>query len=134
MPVDRRILLQAYVPRLQTVGQVCTFLRWEKRFKIPSSAAFRKIGEAFVKSIRSFAKKHDIPVVRFAKGEKKEEIARPYVDAAKEAGHGKVVLIGIAQEKAVFEVSDTVVFDRPQAGAHQLLRGTTRSRVDLTSS
>ena len=23
-----RIFLQAYVPKLQTVGQVCTFLRW----------------------------------------------------------------------------------------------------------
>jgi hypothetical protein len=34
-----RIFLQAYVPKLQTVGQVCTFLRWQRRFPIPSSAA-----------------------------------------------------------------------------------------------
>jgi hypothetical protein len=24
-----RIFLQAYVPKLQSVGQVCTFLRWQ---------------------------------------------------------------------------------------------------------
>ena len=39
-----RIFLQAYVPKLQTVGQVCTYLRWKRKFKIPSSAAFGKIG------------------------------------------------------------------------------------------
>ena len=33
-----RIFLQAYVPKLQTVGQVCTFLRWQRRLPIPSSA------------------------------------------------------------------------------------------------
>jgi hypothetical protein len=39
-----RIFLQAYVPKLQTVGMVCRFLRWQRKFKIPSSAAFGKIG------------------------------------------------------------------------------------------
>jgi len=39
------IFLQAYVPKLQTVGLVFTFLRWQRKFKIPSSAAFGKIGE-----------------------------------------------------------------------------------------
>jgi Sigma-70, region 4 len=33
-----RIFLQGYVPRLQTVGEVCTFLRWQRKFPIPSSA------------------------------------------------------------------------------------------------
>jgi hypothetical protein len=28
-----RIFLQGYVPKLQTVGYVCTFLRWQKKFK-----------------------------------------------------------------------------------------------------
>src|SRR6516162_7146844 len=35
-----RIFLQAYVPRLQAVGDVCTFLRWQRKYPIPSSAAF----------------------------------------------------------------------------------------------
>ena len=41
-----------------------------------------------------------IPVRRFAKGENKEAIARPLIEAAeREGGDGKVVLIGITQEK-----------------------------------
>lgn len=40
-----RIFLHAYVPKLQSVGWVCQFLRWQRGFVIPSSAAFGKIGE-----------------------------------------------------------------------------------------
>lgn len=40
-----RIFLQGYVPKLQSVGLVCRFLRWQRRFIIPSGAAFGKIGE-----------------------------------------------------------------------------------------
>ena len=77
-----RIFLQAYVPRLQAVGDVCTFLRWQRRYPIPSSAAFGKIGEGYVKAVYRFAEAHHIPVVHFKKGEKKEDTARPHLDAA----------------------------------------------------
>jgi hypothetical protein len=96
-----RIFLQAYVPRLQSVGMVCQFLRWQRGYPIPSSAAFGKIGEAYVAEVHKFAKQQGIPVRHFAKGEKKEEIARPYIEAAAAAGKSRVALIGIAQEKAV---------------------------------
>jgi hypothetical protein len=95
-----RIFLQAYVPKLQSVGQVCTFLRWQRKFKIPSSAAFGQIGDAYGKAVHRFAKEHKIPVVHFKKGEDKEEIARPYLEAAARDGKERVVLIGIGQEKA----------------------------------
>ena len=95
-----RIFLQAYVPKLQTVGQVCTFLRWQRRFPIPSSAAFGKIGDAYVEAIYCYAKAHNIPVVRFEKGEDKEKTARPFLQVAAREGKDRVVLIGIAQEKA----------------------------------
>jgi hypothetical protein len=39
-------------------------------------------------------------VVHFKKGENKEEIARPYLEAAAREGTERVVLIGIGQEKA----------------------------------
>ena len=96
-----RIFLQAYVPKLQSVGQVCIFLRWQRKFKIPSSAAFGKIGDAYVKAIHQFAKQHEIPIVTFKKGQKKEDVARPYLEAAAQEGKDRVVLIGIAQEKAI---------------------------------
>jgi hypothetical protein len=95
-----RILLQGYVSKLQTVGQVCTFLRWQRGFKIPSSAAFGRIGDAYVKAIHQFAEAHNIPVVYFEKGQKKENVAQPYIEAAAREGKERVVLIGIAQEKA----------------------------------
>ncbi len=95
-----RIFLQAYVPKLQSVGQVCTFLRWRRKYKIPSSAAFGKIGDEFVRAVYEFAKRHEIPVVHFEKGQNKEQLARPYIEAAAREGKEQVVLIGIAQEKA----------------------------------
>ena len=96
-----RFFLQGYVPKLQSVDQVCRFLRWQRHFPIPSSAAFGKIGDAYVKDVHRYATDHDVPVMYFKKGESKEEIARPLIDAAAQAGEGpKVVLVGIAQEKS----------------------------------
>ncbi len=96
-----RIFLQAYVPKLQSVGLVCRFLRWQRGFKIPSSAAFGKIGAAYVAEVHQWAKANDIPIHHFAKGENKEQLARPLLDAAaRQGGDGRVVLVGIAQERA----------------------------------
>ncbi len=96
-----RIFLQAYVPKLQTVGWVCQFLRWQRGYPIPSSSAFGKIGDEYVRQVHRFAEANGIPVVHFGKGDNKEEIARPLIDAAEAVGgDGRVVLIGIAQEKA----------------------------------
>src|SRR5664279_4557576 len=96
-----RIFLQGYVPKLQSVGWVCQFLNRQRGFAIPSSAAFDKIGQAYVAEVERWAQDNGIPVIHFAKGESKEEIARPLLDAAAEqGGDGRVVLVGIAQEKA----------------------------------
>jgi hypothetical protein len=95
-----RIFLQAYVPRLQTVGEVCTFLRWQRKFPIPSSAAFGRIGNEYLKALYRFAEANGIPVVHFQKGQNKEEVARPYLEAAAKEGKERVVMIGMAQEKA----------------------------------
>jgi len=62
-----RIFLQAYVPKLQTVGWVCQYLRWQRGYSIPSSAAFGKIGAAYVDQVHRFAQAHEIPVVHFAR-------------------------------------------------------------------
>src|SRR5438270_8679695 len=96
-----RIFLQAYVPKLQSVGQVCRFLHRQRGFPIPSSAAFGQIGEAYAAEIHRWAKANGIPIRYFAKKENKEKIAEPLLRAAaEEGGDGRVVLIGIAQEKA----------------------------------
>jgi hypothetical protein len=80
---------------------VCNFLCKQRGFPIPSSPAFGKIGEAWVAEVHRFAKANDIPVHDFAKGENKEQLAQPLIQAAAgQGGPGRVVLIGIAQEKA----------------------------------
>ena len=95
-----RIFLQAYVPKLQSVGLVCRFLRWQRNFPIPSSAAFGKMGEQYLKAIDRFAQLQNIPRLEFEKGQDKEKLALPYLQAAAKQRQDRVVLIGTAQEKA----------------------------------
>jgi hypothetical protein len=95
-----RIFVQGYVPKLQSVGQVCIFLHDQKGFPVPSSAAFGRIGDAYVRAIHRFAEEQGFPVVHFAKGQSKEDLARTFLAAAPDDGTAKVLLLGIAQEKA----------------------------------
>lgn len=95
-----RIFLQGYVPQLQAPGQLALFLM-HRGCQFPSSAAFGVIGDAFVNEIKRWAAEHQVPIRHFAKGENKEEIALPLLEAAARAGgEGRVVLIGVAQEKS----------------------------------
>jgi hypothetical protein len=97
-----RIFLQGYVPKLQTVGWVCQFLNRQRGFVVPSSAAFGKIGQAYVAEVHRWAEANGVPVIDFAKGDNKEQIARPYLEQAeRDGGRGRVALVGIAQEKAL---------------------------------
>ena len=93
-----RLFLQGYVPRLQTQGQLIRFLL-DRGFPIPSPAALGKIGRGYVAAIDRFIVDREIPVVRFAKGDVKEEIAREYFKRAEQQGRYGVVLVGVAQEK-----------------------------------
>jgi hypothetical protein len=95
-----RIFLQGYVPGLQSPGLVARFLL-QRRYPFPSSAALGEIGEKYVAEIKRWATAEGVPIRYFKKGEKKEAIAEPLLEAAaKEGGEGRVVLLGIAQEKA----------------------------------
>jgi hypothetical protein len=94
-----RLFLAGYVPRLQTPGQVVWFLKDARGYPIPSPAALGKVGRAYVEAIERYASGNAIPVVRFVKGESKEERARPLFDAAEREGRFGVVMIGVAQEK-----------------------------------
>jgi hypothetical protein len=55
-----RFFLQGYVPRLQSVGRVCRFLRWQRQFRIPASAAFGKIGDGYVRDVHRFAEANGV--------------------------------------------------------------------------
>src|SRR5687767_4645945 len=82
-----------------TEGMVVRFLL-DQGNPIPSPALLGKIGRAYVKAVERFASEHEVPVVRFRKGESKEQTARSYFERAAAEGRAGCVLIGVAQEKA----------------------------------
>jgi hypothetical protein len=94
-----RIYLQAYVPRLMSEGLLVRFLL-DRGAIIPSPALPGQIGARYVAAIERFAAREGIPIVRFRRGESKEELARPYLEAAKREGRFGCVVIGVAQERA----------------------------------
>jgi hypothetical protein len=88
------------VPNLQVGGQVVTFLTRHLGNPIPSPAIFDKIGTAFRTSVARFAEDNHLPVVRFAKTDRKIEIMQPYLDRQARTGRPGVAAIGVAQEFA----------------------------------
>jgi hypothetical protein len=95
-----RIYLNGWVPNLQVPGQVVGFLTRHLGFPIPSPAVLERIGLGFGKAVVDFAAEHDIPVVRFAKGQRKVEVMRPHLDRLIRAKRTGVAAIGVAQEFA----------------------------------
>src|ERR1700716_3256879 len=81
-----RVYFNVYVPNLQVGGQVVTFLTRHLGNPIPSPAVFDKIGTVFRKSVARFAQDNHIPVVRFAKTDRKIEIMQPYLKAQAATG------------------------------------------------
>jgi hypothetical protein len=90
-----RIYLNAYVPKLQVGGQVVTFFSQHRNQPIASPVLFQKMGEAFRHGVASFAKRHQIPIIRFARHDRQIDMIQPYFKAATQSG---VIAIGLAQE------------------------------------
>ena len=93
-----RLYLNGYVPRLQTSGQLCWFLRDHLGNPIPSPALLRPLHDRFVRDAAAFADAATIPVVHFERGQRKDEVAAEH--RARFAGVEGVVFIGVAQERA----------------------------------
>jgi hypothetical protein len=93
-----RIYLNAYVPILQSSGQVVAFLTQHLGFPFPSPALFDKIGQRFRRAVTSFAEANDIPWIKFGKDVRKLEVMRPYLARQAAIGRSGVAAIGVAQE------------------------------------
>jgi hypothetical protein len=93
-----RIYLNAYVPVLQSSGQVVAFMTQHLGLPIPSPAIFDKMGQRFRRAVASFADSNHIPWVRFAKEDRKADVMRPYLDRQAATGRSGVAAIGVAQE------------------------------------
>lgn len=92
-----RMYLNVYVPTLQTDRGVASFFRFHRGHLFASSALMDPISKGFVASIERFATSGSIPLIRFEKGQRKEDVASQYRRGFK-AEEG-VYLIGKAQEK-----------------------------------
>ena len=93
-----RVYLNAYVPILQSSGQVVAFMTQHLGLPIPSPALFDKIGQRFRRAVASFAEANDIPWVKFAKDDRKADVMAPYLKRAAATGRSQVAAIGVAQE------------------------------------
>jgi len=92
-----RLYLHAYMPKLQTSGGLCYFLRDYLGHPIPSPALFKPMHDRFVTAVEQFVARRAIPVVQFQPGQDKDAIAAAH--RAKFTAREGVVLLGIAQEK-----------------------------------
>jgi hypothetical protein len=93
-----RVYLNAYVPILQSSGQVVAFMTQHLGMPIPSPALMEKIGTKFRRVVESFASANGIPWVRFGKGERKIDVMQPYLDRQAATGRSGVAAVGVAQE------------------------------------
>jgi hypothetical protein len=93
-----RMYLNVYQPRLQHVEGVVQFLRSHRGYPIASSALLEPISRAFLGELYRFAADNDVPVVDFAKGQRKDDVAHEFL-AGFDRAEG-VLFIGRAQEKA----------------------------------
>jgi hypothetical protein len=93
-----RLYLNAYVPRLQHDRGAAAFFRVHRGQAVASSALMAPVTAAFVDAIGAFAAARGVPVVAFAKGQRKDDVARAHL--ARFAGDEGVLFVGKAQEKA----------------------------------
>jgi hypothetical protein len=93
-----RIYLNGYVPNLQVAGQVSSFMTAHLKCPIPSPAIMERIGTRFRRAVKTFADAEHIPVVRFGKTDRKQEVMRPYLARQARTGRSGVAAIGVAQE------------------------------------
>jgi hypothetical protein len=92
-----RMYLNVYVPQLQRELGVVGFLRNHRGHLFASSALLAPISDAFIRAIEDFTDEHAIPVLTFAKGQRKDDVAAEY--RARFARAEGVLFVGKAQEK-----------------------------------
>jgi hypothetical protein len=92
-----RMYLNVYVPKLQRDLGVVGFLRYHRGHLIASSALLAPISDAFIQAIDAFTAARAIPVVTFAKKQRKDDVAAEYL-ACFDQPEG-ILFVGKAQEK-----------------------------------
>ena len=92
-----RMYLNLYQPMLQTGGGTATFFKVHRGAKVASTILMAPMSHAFVRAIKQFVRRESVDLIRFAKGQRKDDVAKTYLQ--KFEGDEGVLFIGKAQEK-----------------------------------
>jgi hypothetical protein len=92
-----RMYLNVYVPQLQRELGVVGFFRYHRGYPFVSSALMDPISKGFVAAMEAFARREQVPVVQFRKGQRKDDIAAEHLSRFDKTEG--VLFIGKAQEK-----------------------------------
>jgi hypothetical protein len=92
-----RMYLNVYMADLQREQGVVWFLRHHRGHPFASSALMDPISKAFIAAIEEFVKQQRVPLLSFAKGQRKDDIAAEYRAAFTDTEG--VLFVGKAQEK-----------------------------------
>src|SRR5215469_3589954 len=92
-----RMYLNVYQPRLQTDRGVAAFFRCHRGQTFASSALMDPMSKAFIAAVDRFVLQEQIPLIAFAKGQRKDDIAKEY--RARSDGSEGILFVGKAQEK-----------------------------------
>jgi hypothetical protein len=91
-----RMYLNVFVPGLQYEQGIVQFFRTHRGQPLPSAALMSPMTRGFVAKLEDFVTKHDIPLVQFEKGQRKDAVMADHLRRfAREEG---VVFVGKAQE------------------------------------
>jgi len=92
-----RMYLNVYVPQLQYTGGVASFFQAHRGHRFASSALMDPISKGFVAGLHQMCRDLDVPMIDFAKGQRKDDVALEYL--AEFTGQEGVLFVGRAQEK-----------------------------------
>src|SRR5437773_1636170 len=74
-----RMYLNVYQPRLQYTGGAAAFFVGHRGFTYASSALMAQMTQVFVADLYHFIAARGVPLVHFAKGQRKDDVTRGYL-------------------------------------------------------
>ncbi|MFZ1106674.1 MAG: hypothetical protein WAN86_28070 [Hyphomicrobiaceae bacterium] len=92
-----RMYLNVYVPQLQCEQGVVRFFKYHRGQPLPSAALMSPLSRGFVAQLERFVTEHDLPLVQFRKGERKDAVMASHL--RRFGGEEGVLFVGKAQEK-----------------------------------
>ena len=93
-----RMYLNVYQPKLQTEKQAACFFKFQRKQPVASSALMGVMSNAFLQQVDAFVEQQQIPVVKFWRGQRKDDVAAEY--RTRFQGTEGILFLGKAQEKA----------------------------------